>query len=228
MNPEERAYMEQQQRETQLAQASLQQNQINQMNQSLIAQEQERSMVKDQLDLNEELETIHNLLRGNIKIKDDNGTRWVAPTDSEMIILSNYGIHLIMNTITFYINKNTLLSNYDEQTILGKMEDFSTDLTDTIFIEYEKVFQYPSFEDCKKVLLERIERKKELRKFAIEILGKKINQEDEDEIEKEIIQEMEGKIDREIQKIKEQIIKNKIKSMERTGKNNFETAYKYK
>src|SRR3990167_8572605 len=177
MNPEERAYMEQQQRETQLAQASLQQNQINQMNQSLIAQEQERSMVKDQLDLNEELETIHNLLRGNIKIKDDNGTRWVAPTDSEMIILSNYGIHLIMNTITFYINKNTL------------------------FIEYEKVFQYPSFEDCKKVLLERIERKKELRKFAIEILGKKINQEDEDEIEKEIIQEMEGKIDREIQKI---------------------------
>jgi hypothetical protein len=195
-----------------LAQAQEQSYRDGQMQQSISMQEQEKSMVKDQLDLTEELERIENLLRGNILEKDSDGVaRWVAPKDRDMIILSDHGIHLIMNTITFYINKNTLLSNYDEDTILTKMEDFATTLSDNIFMEYEKVFSYPSFADCKEILLERIEKKIELRKFAYELIGEK---KDKGEIREHLLTELEGRIENEITKIKEQIIKNKLKRFE--------------
>ncbi len=184
-------------------------NQTQQNQQSIAVQQQERSMVKDQIDLTQELETIEHLLKGEVLKKNKIGNAdWTEPEDKDMVILSQYGIHLIMNTITFYINKNTLMSNYDEETINQKMEDFTEDLGDTIFMEYEKIFQYPSFEDCKKVLEARIQRKKELRKFTKEILGQDV---DEKQITNELYKELEGKIDKEIEKIKEQIIKNKLK-----------------
>jgi len=118
----------------------------------------DKSMIAEQLDLGEELERIDYLLRGYvIERNDETGeTAWVKPEDKDMIILSDYGVHLIRNTIAWYLNKNTLLSNYDDKTINVKMEDFASDLNDTIFMEYEKVFQYPTFDECKVILQERI------------------------------------------------------------------------
>lgn len=200
-----------------IAQAALLQQQqgiqaqsgISQAHQNLLLEGQEKGMIKEQLDLGEELERIEHLLRGHILEDKGNGVRgWAEPDDKNLVVLSEYGIHLVLNTITWYINKNTLLSNYSEEVINQKMEDFASDLNDTIFMEYEKVFQYPTFEDCKKVLEDRIEKKKELKKFALELVGKEPNDE---EIEKELLEEVENKVEKEIQKIKEQIIKGKLK-----------------
>lgn len=209
MNKEENDFMQQQEEMIAAAQSQQQQAQSQQQQQSLMMENQERNIVKEQLDLGNELELIENLLRGNIiKERKDGSRYWAKPDDPEMIILSEHGIHLVMNTITFYINKNTLLSNYDEETISKKMEDFATDLADTVFMEYEKVFEYPTFEDCKNVLNGRIDKKKELRKYANELVGKK---ESDEAIIQELRGELEGRIEDEIQKIKEQIIKNKLK-----------------
>jgi len=171
------------------------------------------SMINEQLDLDKELERIDYLLRGyTYEFNPETEEKeWLAPEDSEMIILSDYGVHLIRNTVAWYLNKNTLLSNYDEKTILTKMEDFSSDLNDTIFMEYEKVFQHPSFEDCKKILNDRVENKKKLKSYALEILGKEITEEDEDRIEQEILDQIEPIVERELEKIKQQLIKNKLK-----------------
>lgn len=173
-------------------------------------EKQERSMAKEQLDLSEELERIEHLLRGHV-IEEDKATgekRWAEPKDNDMVVLSEYGIHLILNTITWYVNKNTLLSNYDDETILHKMEDFAGDLADTIFIEYEKVFQYPSLDDCKKVFEKRIEYKVQLKQFSNEIAGIKV---EEKEIKDEILKKLEDTIEKELEKIKMQIIKSKLK-----------------
>jgi len=59
--------------------------------------------------------------------------------------------------------------------------------------------------------MERIERKAELRQFAHELLGKKV---DKETIKSEFIEEIEDKIESEITKIREQIIKNKLKRFE--------------
>lgn len=209
MDKDEIEYFNQQEENYKNLQQRFNDSQVAQSQQALFMQENERSMVKDQLDLNEELDKLEHLLRGHILTKTNNDQMiWVAPSDPEMVILSDYGIHLIMNTIIFYINKNTLLSNYDETTILTKMEDFAETLADTVFMEYEKVFQYPSFDDCKKIMLARLEHKTNLRMFTMELMGKKPNRET---IESNLIFEMENRIDSEIQKIKEQIIKNKLK-----------------
>ncbi len=175
--------------------------------------EQGTNLVKEQLGFSEELETIQYLLKGytkEINIKEQ-VYEWKKPEDNDLIVLTDYGVHLIMNTIQFYMNKNTLLSNYTEELINKKMFDFSMALVDVIFMTYEKVFKYPTFEECVTVLKTRLDRKKELRKFSLELVGKQV---DEEKIEKEFIEEIEGNIEKEITKIKEQMIKEKLKRFE--------------
>lgn len=178
-----------------------------QMQQQFFLEEKEKGMIKEQLDLGEELDRMEHLLRGHIQ-KDMNGQRvWVEPTDPDMIILTEYGIQLILNTVAWYINKNTLLSNYDAKTIMIKMRDFASALNKTIFMEYQKVFKQPSFEECKKVLRERIEKKIALREFSLEMAGQEF---DKVKIEKEMMHQIEGRIEKEIGKIKESIMKTKL------------------
>lgn len=187
------------------------QNQDREMNQSQSYADVEKGMAEKQLDLTEELERIEHLLRGHI-IKTDKETgnrRWEEPKDNEMVVLSEYGIHLILNTITWYINKNTLLSNYlHEDDINHKMEDFAKDLSATIFMEYEKVFQYPSLLDCQKVFEERIKYKLDLKMFAGKTIGIELNEADE---RAKILSHVEDTIEKELDKIKQQIVKGKLK-----------------
>ncbi len=168
------------------------------------------SIVKDQLSLGEELNNIHYLLKGYTREvnEDTKELEWTPPKNDDLKILSNYGIQFIMNAISWYINKNTLLSNYDEDTILAKMEDFANDLNDAVFMEYEKVFHYPSFEQCKEVLMERLKKKAQIKSFSMELLGKEVVPE---KIDQEILKEMEGRVEKEIEKIREQLIKDKLK-----------------
>ena len=42
-----------------------------------------------------------------------------------MIILTDYGVNYIMGAVQWYLNKNTLLSNYDDDQIRQKMEDLA-------------------------------------------------------------------------------------------------------
>lgn len=175
--------------------------------------QQDKSMIQEQLDLGDELDRIDYLLRGyTIERNEETGeSKWAAPKNNDMIILSEYGVHLIRNTIAWYLNKNTLLSNYEDTVILSKMEDFASDLNDTVFMEYEKVFQYPSFDDCKKILDERIQKKKEIRVYAMQILGKKLTETEVKDVEEKIVKEVEPIVEKELEKIKQQIIKNKLK-----------------
>lgn len=184
-------------------------------NQNTIIEEQEKSMVKEQLDLDSVIKQIDHLLRGHIiKRMKDGSEVWVEPEDRNMIILSEYGVQFIVNSIRFYLNQNTLLSNYEETVIYNKMEDFATALADAVFMEYEVMFEYPTFQECKKVLMDRIGKKKDVRKFAYELLGKKVDDYFEKKIEEGIIRELEGRVESELEKIKQQLIKNKLKRFE--------------
>lgn len=181
--------------------------------QEVMLANQDKSMIQEQLDLGEELERIDYLLRG-YSIERDKETGevvWKEPQDKESIILSPFGVHLIRNAIAWYINKDTLLSNYDDTTILNKMEDFASDLNDTVFMEYEKVFQYPSFEDCANILKERVNNKTKLRVFSLELLGKKLSDTEKQKIKDSILKDLEPILERELEKIKAQLMKNKLK-----------------
>ena len=58
---------------------------------------------------------------------------------------------MLMKIISFYLNRNTILSNYNEEMINWKIKDLGDEIADLIFMEYdamgmdtpEKKKQYP-------------------------------------------------------------------------------------
>lgn len=187
---------------------------LGQSQQELMQMEQQNTMnsINEQLDLGDVLERMHHLLRGHVLKKDSEGVmKWTLPTDNDLIVLSDYGVSYIMQMLQAYLTKNTLLSNYDDEQIASKMEDFSITLVDDVFMEYDKMFMDPTLEECKDEIKKRIQAKVNVRAFAYDLMDKKV---DKDAIEKEILKDMESRIERELVIIKEQKRKNKLKRFE--------------
>ncbi len=107
---------------------------------SIFGNSQEPNLIQWQLELDNILERIQHLLEGSVIGLDEKGnTTYIQPTDESLIILNDYGVKMIMNIISFYLNRNTILSNYKEERIQKILYDLGNKLADTIFINYEKM-----------------------------------------------------------------------------------------
>ena len=202
MNEEEAQFME-----DESFRSRLQNEQMQQEQQVRLLEEQNKGIIKEQLNLEEEFERIDHLLRGHVKRQDSNGESfWEEPKSNDEILLSEAGINLIIKMLRWYLNKNTLLSNYDEETILSKMEDLSTSLADALFMNYEKYFLYPTLEDCQEKLIQRLKKKQQDILYTYELQGEEVT---EEEVWNQLVGEINPSIER--QKIKEQLIKDKLK-----------------
>lgn len=187
--------------------AQLQREQQAQVQQQKLGEMQDLTLANEQLNIELELERLSNLLQGKVaKRADDGEIYWEEPEDNANVILSEAGINLVMDTARFYVNKNTLLSNYDEQTINDKMEDLSTSLADALFMSYEKYFLYPTFKEIEAVLKGRLERKRE---DIIATCDLRQEEYDKDLIWEKLVDQINPTVERE--KIREQLIKNKLK-----------------
>ena len=103
-------------------------------------QNQDSNLIIWQLELDNILERIEHLLKGDVVAEDNEGNMsYTKPEDESLIILNDYGVQLIMNVISFYLNRNTILSNYDEVRIYEILFDLGNELTDVIDINYEKM-----------------------------------------------------------------------------------------
>ena len=173
----------------------------NQNRQYQLAMEaSEKNLAEAQLDCEETLEKLYHLLRQDVLAPDDKeGLQWVNIDDEKERILTDKGVDKIMQVMQFYINKETLLSNFDEKTIARRMLKFCLALNGVLFLKYEIFFRVPTFEECKAILDERIKEKVDRKIATLELLEKEI---DKVKIKKEIIKELEPRLDYEIQKIK--------------------------
>jgi len=103
-------------------------------------QQQDSNLIMWQLELDNILERIEHLLRGDIvKVDKDENVTYDTPTDKSLIILNNYGVQLIMNVTSFYLNRNTILSTYDDGRIKEILYDLGNELADVVYINYEKM-----------------------------------------------------------------------------------------
>jgi len=122
-----------------------QQAQASQMNtqtyaQSQIMEEQENNLAEQQLNLEEELETIEHLLRGHIQKRDSNGIlSWDEEVGEDLELLNEAGVREVMQVVRFYLSKRKLLANYSEEEVNWKMEDFGIRLADVIFMKYREL-----------------------------------------------------------------------------------------
>ena len=108
----------------------------------------EVNLVKYQLEMTDELETIFHIFQGQYLGVDEKGNQvWRNPDDDRLIIFSDYGVKRLMNILSMYITKNKLLAYYDDKMIKWKMQDFGITLTDLLNNSYELFFYFPSPED---------------------------------------------------------------------------------
>jgi len=119
-------------------------NKLGQANESLVSSAiysgQNENLIIFQLELDNVLEKIEHLLRGDVIKADQDGNLFYAvPKDKRLKILNEYGVQLIMNTISFYLNRNTILSYYDPERIDEILYDFGDELADVILCNYEKM-----------------------------------------------------------------------------------------
>jgi hypothetical protein len=199
-------------RENEMINSKLQGDAIQQLKDLTILADGDKVGLNSQLDLDKHLQTLNYLLRGYIKTIGEKGAiKWVAPKSDDMIVFAPYGVQLIMNTIEFYLNQNTLLSNFEDSVILQKMKGFSTALNDCIFTQSDQVFLYPTLDECFNVLDKRISEKSKLKQYALKLVGEDVEIE---VLKNEYLREIEGSIEKEIDKIKEQLMKNKYKRFE--------------
>lgn len=105
---------------------------------TLIAGMQPQNIIEWQLELDSILERVEHLLRGDRPRFVKGSVIYEAPKDDKDFVLNEYGVAEVMRILTLYINRNTILSNYDEETINYKVYDFGCDLADLLFLKYDE------------------------------------------------------------------------------------------
>lgn len=206
---EEMSIIDQLQKEIEEARLNSNQNALARQQYETFMNNEEKSMVKEQLDLSDHITRLDYLLKGySLKPDKDGNLVWTAPVSKDMEVFSDYGIQLIMNTVCFYLNQNTLLSNYSLEEIKYKMKNFTRELIFSIFMNYEKVFLYPTVEEAIQELKSKLKKRATVTQYAYQLQGKEI---DEKAIYKEKLKEIEATIEQEIEKIRQNLIKEKLK-----------------
>lgn len=108
---------------------------------SMFTSANQDNLIKWQLELDSILERVEHMLKGDkIKFHRDakgNHTYWVTPTDNKEQRLNEFGVAEIMRILAMYLNRNTILSNYDEATINTKMYDLGMEIIDIFYMNYE-------------------------------------------------------------------------------------------
>ncbi len=107
---------------------------------SMYGGQQQENLIVFQLELDNIMERIEHLLKGDILREDAEGNlTYTVPKDTTLIVLNDYGVQLIMNVISFYLNRNTILSNYKDDRIFEILYDLGFELADLVYINYEKM-----------------------------------------------------------------------------------------
>lgn len=172
----------------------------------------EKNLAEAQLDCDETKIKINHLLKQDtLKLNENGILDWVEIQDQKKRVLTDEGVDRIMQVIESYINKETLLSNFDDKTIARRMLKFSLSLSALMFLKYEIFFRTPSMDECRDIFKARIEDKVQRKKMTAEVFNKEFN---EAETRKQILNELEGRMNYELEKIKSEKAKLNFREFE--------------
>lgn len=105
---------------------------------TMFNKEQDANLVKWQLDIGEELERIEHLLRKQVPKYDEDGNKYFEDPKEEDQLFNNEGVNEVLGILTNYINKNIILSNFDEDEVKVRVKQFSRTFSNFIFLNYQK------------------------------------------------------------------------------------------
>ncbi len=103
-----------------------------------------------QLSTEEMLEKLEHFYRGDFQGEDDNGDMvWKKQKDQDLVTFNDFGVTSLMEIVTKYIDKNTILSYYDSDRIYEIMGDIGDDLVLFLLCNYEKIGMNTYFKKTK-------------------------------------------------------------------------------
>lgn len=98
------------------------------------------NLIALQLSTPELLNSLERFYRGEkIEIDEMGNVTFKKQEDQSLIPLNEFGVNLLMEIVTKYLDKNTVLSNYTEQRINEILADIGEETTLVIFCNYEKM-----------------------------------------------------------------------------------------
>lgn len=107
-----------------------------------------------QLETEDILDKIEHFLRGDIVETDaDGNVAFKEQTNKDLVILNKYGVNSIMQILGNYINRNHILSYYDEERIYEILGDIGDELADFILCNYEMMGLDTAFKKSRYKLL---------------------------------------------------------------------------
>lgn len=95
------------------------------------------NLIKWQLELNDILERAEHILREDIVMITNGIPDWHPNPYPERRVFSEYGVQEIMRILSMYINRNTILSDYEPQEINDTVFDIGKEINDLLFMKYE-------------------------------------------------------------------------------------------
>lgn len=106
---------------------------------SAFAPQNQDNLIKWQLELDNILERAEHILRGDKLVFESGNLIWKENQDPQDNILNEYGVQEVMRVLSMYLNRNTILSDYEDKEIKYKVLDFGRELNDLFFMKYEEL-----------------------------------------------------------------------------------------
>lgn len=107
--------------------------------QSSFSAKVDENLIRWQLELNDILERAEHILRGDIPKYRDGNIIWSKNPNPDENPLNEVGIQEIMKILVMYINRNTILSDYNPDEINYKVLDFGRRLSNFVFMKYDEI-----------------------------------------------------------------------------------------
>lgn len=95
------------------------------------------------------LEKLEHFYRGDVMKEKDGNITWEAQKNKDLVTFNEYGVTSLMEIITKYIDRNTILSYYGEERIYEIMADIGDELTLFILCNYQKLGMNTYFKKTK-------------------------------------------------------------------------------
>lgn len=99
--------------------------------------EDESNVLKWLLDIEEDMQTIEHLLKGDVPKRDDDGNEYWEECPHEEKLFSDRGVRELLKIIRGYLTKNIFLSNFSEEEIRIRCMQFAKRLNNFIHNNYE-------------------------------------------------------------------------------------------
>jgi len=99
--------------------------------------EDESNVLKWLLDIEEDMQTIEHLLKGDVPKRDDDGNEYWEQCPHEEKLFSERGVRELLKIIRGYLTKNLFLSNFSEEEIKIRCKQFASRLNNFIHNNYE-------------------------------------------------------------------------------------------